>query len=219
MNASWNMLKHVEIGGMAWQLVLPWHLDFQCPELPRHLATGFGLAAVGSGEGCRPQAAACICYSVSCSRDDYINFIVKPRHCWLLKSQSLDVYTGWNLSKQASTSSQGYPKSLETAKKQTIHLGRAKKAVVFSKQPATWLAGLAACLTFRAMQKWRCHKKRSTQRQGPSFTVCRLYTNSSLTKHIVSGLFDASVLYFVLPSKSDGYMADLQRPNTDNKIE
>ena len=146
------MLKHVEIGGMAWQLVLPWHLDFQCPELPRHLATGFGLAAVGSGEGCRPQAAACICYSVSCSRDDYINFIVKPRHCWLLKSQSLDVYTGWNLSKQASTSSQGYPKSLETAKKQTIHLGRAKKAVVFSKQPATWLAGLAACLTFRAMQ-------------------------------------------------------------------
>lgn len=48
--------------------------------------------------------------------------------------------------------SQGYPKSLETAKKQTIHLGRAKKAVVFSKQPATWLAGLAACLTFRAMQ-------------------------------------------------------------------
>lgn len=46
-----------------------------------------------------------------------------------------------------------------------------------------------------------------------------MYTNSSLTRHVVSGLFDASVLYFVLPSKSDGYMADLQRPNTDNKIE
>ena len=49
-----------------------------------------------------------------------------------------------------------------------------------------------------------------------SVQVVHVYTNSSLTKHIVSGLFDASVLYFVLPSKSDGYMADLQRPNTDN---
>ena len=134
---------------------------------------------------------------------------VKPRHCCWLKSQSLDVYfyrmdqdgISPNRHLHHRKISQGYPKSLETAKKQTIHLGRAKKAVVFSKQPATWLAGLAACLTFRAMQNEDVTKR------------------DQLSDRVQAGLFDASVLYFVLPSKSDGYMAHLQRPNTDNKIE